>query len=233
MDHGSKGFPGQETEYWGARIGDIVNQDWQDILYTGTQLGKLLDSIREQGKRQRIADWRERMRKADAGGQGVRLKDWVDPQEGEYIVAVETAQGRTVIRPAEVAQAFVDEWGQLWKPGPEVEELDSLCRQLASTAPELPDIKGEDIAAALRAMPGRKASGLDAWTLHELRRMTPGLREALADILNKAEKEGGPPGGPQRGQTSLPPQGQREEGHGAAADRNPPHAVQTMGPHPA
>ena len=41
---------------------------------------------------------------------GARLKTWVDPADNEYLVAVETAQGRTLIRPEEVATAFATEW---------------------------------------------------------------------------------------------------------------------------
>ena len=137
------------------------------------RIGKLLDKLRERGKRERIAEWKVWARKADKGGQGARLKTWVDPAENEFLVAVETAQGATLIRPAEVAQAFATEWGTLWQPDQGVEEIDRLCLDLSQTPAELPPITGADVEAALRAMPGRKASGLDSWTLQELRRLTP------------------------------------------------------------
>ena len=72
-------------------------------------------------------------------------------------------------------------------------DMRDLCAQLAQEAGPLPPITGEDIRLALMAMPLRKASGIDAWTVEQIRRLTPELRETLAAILNRAEQEGGPP----------------------------------------
>ena len=39
-------------------------------------------------------------------------------------------------------------------------------------------------------MPGRKAAGLDTWTLQELRQLQGPAREALAKVMNPVEGEG-------------------------------------------
>ena len=56
---------------------------------------------------------------------------------------------------------------------------------------------GATVRLALQAMDKGKAPGLDEWYVHELRELTPALRECIADILNAVETQG-------RWPTSLP-----------------------------
>ena len=82
----------------------------------------------------------------------------------------------------------------MWKPQ-DGRALDDLGRAMASGEAELPPITAEDITQALGAMPGTKATGLDAWALAELKRLSPEAKRSLAIILNRAEEEGGLPAG--------------------------------------
>ena len=56
---------------------------------------------------------------------------------------------------------------------------------------------GDTVRIALEAMERGKAPGLDEWYVHELRELTPTLRECIADLLNTVETQG-------RWPTSLP-----------------------------
>ena len=101
-----------------------------------------MDRLRDRGRRERLNRWRDWVKRADQGRLGAKLKDWADPADSEYLVAVDTAEGETLIRPGAVAGAFATEWGELWKPGEDVEGLDALCRGLAAGPAELPPSRG-------------------------------------------------------------------------------------------
>ena len=49
---------------------------------------------------------------------------------------------------------------------------------------------GETVRLALQAMEKGKAPGLYEWFVHELRELTPTLRECIADLLNAVETQG-------------------------------------------
>ena len=139
---GAAGFPEADRETWQPKLLMVAYQDRADILWSHVQLGQILSRLKDKGKRDRIARWRAWIVDADKGRPGAKLKSWVAPTEGDYLVAVETADGTTVIRPAEVAEAFAEEWGELWQPDPGNQALDRLCADMASGPDELPPSLG-------------------------------------------------------------------------------------------
>ena len=55
---------------WRDRIGSVHDLPVAEIMWTGFRIGKLLDRLRDRGRRERIAKWKAWARKADKGGHG-------------------------------------------------------------------------------------------------------------------------------------------------------------------
>ena len=51
-----------------------------------------------------------------------------------------------MIRPAEIAEAFAEEWGKLWRPEEE-EDIAELCRELGKINNGLPKITHTETAS--------------------------------------------------------------------------------------
>ena len=118
----------------------------------------MLGALKAKGQQLSLSRWRDWVRKADAGVAGHKLKSWVAPGDSDYLVAVELEDGSTVIRPAEVAEAFAEEWGELWKPQ-DGRDLDDLCRAMAAGEAELPPHHGGGHHPGPRGYAGQEGHG--------------------------------------------------------------------------
>ena len=91
-------------------------------------------------------------------------------------------------------------WTTLWQgsrePGLDFNAMLAPLRTLPAF-PAREGWTGDTVRMALQAMDKGKAPGLDEWYVHELRELTPTLREGIADLLNEVETQG-------RWPTSLP-----------------------------
>ena len=51
-------------------------------------------------------------------------------------------------------------------------------------------VTGQDLWEAIRTMPGRKASGLDSWTVDQLKALPRQAWDGMAAVMSRAEQRG-------------------------------------------
>ena len=115
------------------------------------------------GKRQRAARWKAWARRADRYQGVAHLGSFVAEEQSPPLTSIRREDGALTVQPAEIAAAFSQAWGSLWKPSEDEDPL--LRRALSRAASEggIPPLQAADLRRAAKAMSGRKASGLDHW----------------------------------------------------------------------
>ena len=96
------------------------------------------------------------------------------------------------MRPKAIAEAFVAEWGELWRPeaGGEMDQaLARSLREMAAQGAPTP-LTAEQVREAVDTMPARRSPGLDHWTVQQLKGLPAEAWVSLALILNRVEAEG-------------------------------------------
>ena len=84
--------------------------------------------------RERAKTWREKLRTAVEQGKPRIFTSWVADEQGPPLSVVETKDGTRLVQPKAVAQAFVAEWGELWKPLEEGDMDEVLAQTLRGMA---------------------------------------------------------------------------------------------------
>ena len=136
--------------------------------------------------------WRDWVRAVDAGRERGRLRTCVVPRDPEPLSMVTSVDGCRHVNPTHMAEAFVRDWGVMWTNEEHGDRLDllTILLDLPDSGPPLSPITVQEVQAAIRALPGRKASGLDHWTLSELKRLPEELVVSLCALFNRIEEDG-------------------------------------------
>ena len=118
MCTGAWGMDEQDARTWLARTLGIDGASADSIREYVRELDARAAVLAAQLSRDRVKAFREKVQKAVRDAKDRLITGWVGKEAAPPISVVLTAEGKHLVQPMVVADAFAREWGQLWKPPP-------------------------------------------------------------------------------------------------------------------